>query len=123
MNDRYTTEALKADVAAGGYGIQMHPAQAQELLRLDTVERRQRAVAEAHTLQNLMGGIMSGNLFNAVRDLQRNIDAGHEEQELYGERTAREYREREKALREARNNPAAIYYPPTLRAIGDWSRS
>lgn len=105
----YGDAMLQADVAEGRYGVHTHPAQARELLRLDTVERRRRAAAEAHTLGNLMGGVPSGNFHNAVNDLLRRIERGEESQELYGERTAREYREREAELRKV--TPGAIYYP------------
>ena len=103
----YSTEALEADVAAGGYGVTTHPRQARELLRLDTIERRRRAYFEAGTRQNLMGGILSDNLYYAVNDLMAAIGAGREDQELYGERTARRYREADQAHREAALTAAA----------------
>ena len=97
----YSTEALEADVAKGGYGVSTHPRQARQLLRLDTIERRRRAKFEAMTRQNLMGGILSDNLFYAVSDLLAMIAAGREAEEMYGERTAREYRERENEAKAA----------------------
>lgn len=114
--DHLSTEALEAAEANSPLpGAYTHPRQAHELLRLDTVERRRRALAEAHTLANLMGGILSQRLYEAATTLLANISRGQEFMELYGERTAREYREREAALREATGNPAAIYYPSARR--------
>lgn len=108
---RYSDELLEASVAAGGYGIEIHPNQARELLRLATIEHRTRAAAEAQTLGNLIGGVPSGNYYRAVTDLLRLIADGREDEELYGERTAREYREREAELRKVTGDPSAIYYP------------
>ncbi len=108
----YTDEALLADIAKyegtsahGWLNID------KALLRLDTPERRVRAKGEGETLTNLIGGITSHNVNMAVDTLLRQIAAGEEDKELYGERTAREYREREANLRKATGNPAAIYYP------------
>lgn len=109
---RFTDDMLRADVTEGGYGVLTHSRQAAVLLRLPEQYRR-RADAEAHTLSNLIGGIHSGNLSNAANAILANIAAGNPDAELYGERTAREYREREADLRKASGNPAAIYYPPT----------
>lgn len=108
---KYTTPMLEADVEEGGYGLQTHPRQARELLKLDTEAHRRRAYEEATTLQNLMGGNLSSQLCSSVQALQRLIAQGTEDEELYGERTARVYREREQELRRLSNNPAAIYYP------------
>lgn len=107
----FTTEMLEADVEFGGYGVITHPEQAKQLLKLDTPERRKRAYYEGSTRQNLIGGILSGTIYHAVTELLQNIANGEEEKELYGERTAREYREREAELR--KTIPGAIYYPPT----------
>jgi hypothetical protein len=74
--------------------------------------QRRRAEGEAQTLMNLIGGVYSGNVYNATQEIAKNIAAGDPDKELYGERTAREYREREEELRKITGNPAAIYYPP-----------
>ena len=104
---------LTASLTAKHYST--HPAQAHELLQVDTVARRRRVLAEAHTLSNLIGGVLSGCLCNARQSLARLITEGREADEMYGERTAREYREREADLRAVTGNPAAIYYPPQMR--------
>ena len=108
----YTDAELQASIDEGGYGIGagIHPAQARELIQVP-FEYRKRVVAEAHTLCNVRGGIMSGNLYYARAELQRNIDAGEPERELYGENFARVAREREAELRRITGNPAAIYNP------------
>lgn len=111
--NRYSTESLQADIDHGGYGITTHPRQARELLKLDTPERRQRAMSEAQTRQNIRGGVLSSCLFAAVADLLANIAADEEARELYGERVARTAREREAELR--KTQPGAIYTPPELR--------
>lgn len=108
-----TTEALEADVAAGGYGVRTHPRQARELLRLGTVAHRIRADREAWTLGNLRGGRPSDNVNAAVNDLLRMIEQGREADEMYGERVAREQREREAELRQV--VPGAIYHHPAMR--------
>lgn len=69
------------------------------LRELDTPEQRRRAVSEGYTLSNLLGYRHSQAVREAVNNLQDLIEAGREDQELYGERTAREYREMEKARR------------------------
>jgi hypothetical protein len=82
------------------------------LLLLDTPERRWRAEGEAHTLLNLgVAGRYSHGVHLAANALLHLIAAGREDDELYGERTARIYREREAELRRTTGNPAAIYYP------------
>lgn len=106
----YTDAELQASIDAGGYGIGIHPAQAKELIQVP-FEYRRRVVAEAHTLCNVIGGIMSGSLYHARIALQRNIDAGEPERELYGEKFARIAREKEAELRRVTGNPAAIYNP------------
>lgn len=106
----YTDEELQASIDAGGYGIGIHPRQARELIQVP-FEYRRRVVAEAHTLVNVVGGIMSGALYSARQELQRNIDAGAPERELYGENFARIAREREAELRRITGNPNAIYNP------------
>ena len=98
---KFSTEMLEADVEEGGYGVMTHPRQAQELLRLDTVERRQRADGEAHTLGNLQGGTHSQNLNRAVTLLLDFIANGKEHTEMPSARTARLAREAEQAARAA----------------------
>lgn len=88
----------------------LHERQQAEMV-LVPEEYRDRVWAEAHTLCNIRGGIMSGNLYYARQELQRNIDAGEPERELYGENFARVAREREAELRRITGNPAAIYDP------------
>lgn len=105
---RYT-DAWLDEVAVSGMPGERHSA--PYLRKLDTKEQRERAVAEAHTLSNIRGGIHSSNVYSAVSEMLRNIAAGNESKELYGERFAREAREAEKALRERTGNPNAIYYP------------
>lgn len=106
----YTDAELQASIDAGGYGVGIHPAQARELIQVP-FEYRARVVAEARTLCGVVGGIMSGAIYNARMELQRNIDAGEPERELYGENFARVAREREAELRRITGNPAAIYNP------------
>lgn len=106
----YTDAELQASIDAGGYGVGIHPRQAKELIQVP-FEYRRRVVAEAHTLNNVVGGILSGNVYSARAELQRNIDAGEPERELYGENFARVAREREAELRRITGNPAAIYNP------------
>ena len=112
---KYTTEMLEADVEHGDLGILTHPSQAAELLKLDTVELRKRAMGEAQTLTNIMGGVLSGALYNAVNSIKHNIANGTPDAELYGERFAREAREKEAELRRATGDSSAIYYPRGLR--------
>ena len=106
---RFETEALEKSVNDDKHHEGIHPRQAKELLKLDTVDRRKRAYFEAMTQQNLVGGILSGCLYRAVNALNESILNNTEQQELYGERTAREYREREAEMR--KTNPNAIYFP------------
>ena len=107
----FSTVMLEADCEFGGYGVCTHPAQAYELLKLDDPHLRRRAHDEAHTLQNIMGGILSGAIYNAVSSIKRNIDRGQPDAELYGERFAREAREREAELRAVTGDPTAIHNP------------
>lgn len=90
--DRYTTDRLLEDQKNGCPGDKNA---APYLLKLDTPERRLRAVSEAHTLSNLIGYRHSEAVYAAVTELQRNISEDKESKELYGERTARQYREAE----------------------------
>lgn len=85
---------------------------ARYLRKLDTVERRKRAVNEAHTLLNIIPGmIYSGAVSNAVSALLRAIEIGLEGERLYGENFAHVARERERELRQVTGNPNAIYNP------------
>lgn len=90
--DKYTTEALEAAKTGASAGDRNA---APYLLRLDTVEQRKRAVGEAHTLINLLGFRYSDAVYNAVSDLRKNIAAGQEDKPLYGEATAKRYRDAE----------------------------
>lgn len=112
---KFTTGMLRADVEHGSLGLQTHPRQAAELLKLDTPTRRRRAYDEACTLQNVIGGTMSGCLADAVANLLRLIEAGTEDRELYGEGFARQAREAEADLRRISGNPTAIHVPRGLR--------
>jgi len=94
--DRYTTENLNVDLKSNWPGDRNA---APYLLKLDTPERRLRAVGEAHTLTNLLGFRYSEAVYNAVKELQKNIANGEEDKELYGQGMARRYREREAARR------------------------
>jgi hypothetical protein len=96
---KFSTEMLEADVENGDLGVMTHPRQAAELLRLDTVERRVRADAEAHTRGNLQGGTHAQNLRSAVTMLLSLIEAGRENEEMPSARTARFAREAEQAAR------------------------
>jgi hypothetical protein len=91
-SDRYTNENLIVDLKSGCPGDKNA---APYLLELDTPERRLRAVSEAHTLSNLLGFRYSEAVYNAVRELKNNIANGEEDKELYGQATARKYREAE----------------------------
>lgn len=108
---KYEDDMLRADVEEGAYGVQTHPNQAAELLKLPTEALRRRAMAEAQTRVNLQGGVLSGVLFSVVDDLLAAVAADRDGEELYGERTARVYREREAALRASTGDRSAIYYP------------
>ncbi len=94
----YTDAQLTADENGTGRGPQRA---AQYLRKLDTPERRDRAVSEAHTLVNLMGGIYSHKVSEAVDSLLRMIANGNESDEMYGERSARMARETDNAHRMA----------------------
>lgn len=90
--ERYTTERLNEDLKSGWPGDRNS---APYLLKLDTPERRLRAVQEAHTLSNLVGYRHSEAVHAAVSELQKNIANNDEDKALYGEATARKYREAE----------------------------
>ena len=112
---KFDTDMLEADVEHGDLGLLTHPNQARELLRLETPELRERAMDEAHTLVNIMGGVLSGAIRNAVSAIRHNIANGEPDKELYGEKFAREAREQEVKLRKATGDPSAIYHPRGLR--------
>ena len=111
---KFSTEMLQADVEEGQYGVMTHSRQARELLRLDTVDRRKRADAEAGTRQNLRGGIHSDNLRDAVSDLLRMIEEGREDEEMWAEGAARRHREAEAEMRRVTGRQV-ILYPPEMR--------
>jgi hypothetical protein len=91
-----TDEGLNASIAAGGYGSKggHHPRQASVLLTLP-FEQRERAYRAAGTQQNLRGSIFSDCLHEVAQEMKRLPEGA----ELWCERTAREYREREQAQR------------------------
>lgn len=90
--ERYTTERLNEDLVSGWPGDRNS---APYLLKLDTPARRVRAVQEAYTLSNLVGYRHSEAVHAAVSELLRNIANNEEDKALYGEATARKYREAE----------------------------
>lgn len=96
----YTDEALAADMAQDMDRGRRNSA--PYLLKLDTPERRLRAVWEGRTLTNILGGIGSANTADAVFALLGNIARGEEEKELYGEEFARKELEHQRARREQR---------------------
>ena len=98
--DDYTNEALEAAKASTGMNAGARNA-APYLLKLDTVEQRRRAVGEAHTRMNLLGFRYSEAVYHAVSELLRNIAAGDEAKPLYGEATAKRYRDNENEWRKA----------------------
>lgn len=99
--DAYSTEQLTKDLKSPWPGVANA---APYLLELDTPERRARASAEAHTLQNIRGCIFSQGVADAVSALKRAIADGKEGEELYGEAFARQERERQQALRKQRDH-------------------
>lgn len=97
--DKYTDEALEAAIhSTSPMGAGDRNA-APYLLKLDTVEQRKRAVADAHTRMNLLGFRYSEAVYHSVSDLLRNIAAGEEDKPLYGEATAKAYRDAENERR------------------------
>lgn len=72
---------------------------APHLRRLDTPERRGRAHAAGMTLMNLRGGRPSDNIGEMARALARLVEEGREDEELFPEARAREYREQDRAAR------------------------
>lgn len=92
--DNYSNEALEAAKASTGMNAGARNA-APYLLKLDTVEQRRRAVADAHTRMNLLGFRYSEAVWHSVSDLLKNIAAGDEAKPLYGEATAKKYRDAE----------------------------
>lgn len=107
--ERYSDEWLDAEIAAGMDRGTINSA--PYLRKLDTVARRSRAVSEAYTLGNVVGGRFSGNVYAAVNALLRAIENGTEDERLYGENFAHTAREREQELRQVTGNPNAIYNP------------
>jgi hypothetical protein len=93
--DKYTTEALEAAKNNTGSMSVGDRNAAPYLLKLDTVAQRIRAVGDAHTRMNLMGFRYSEAVYHSVTDLLRNIAAGEEDKPLYGEATAKRYRDAE----------------------------
>lgn len=88
----YTDEALRAKSAqTGGFGR----AARYLLAELDTPERRARADGEGHTLSNLIGGRYADRVWEATQALRNMIAEGREDDEMYGERAARQDRERQ----------------------------
>lgn len=101
---RYTDEALTAKAAQqGGFAR----AAGYLLERLDTPERRARADSEGWTLNNIRGGRYADMVWDACNDLRRMIEQGREDGEMFGERFARQDRERQQIEREARLHAAA----------------
>jgi hypothetical protein len=98
LNVKYSTANLEATKGSADASPGDRNA-APYLLKLDTVERRLRAVGEAHTLMNLLGFRYSEAVYNAVSDLSKNIAAGQEDKALYGEAIAKRYRDEENARR------------------------
>lgn len=95
----YTTEGLlKAQSSTGSMNNGARNA-APYLLKLDTVEQRKRATSDAMTRMNLMGFRYSEAVWHSVTDLLRNIEAGEESKPLYGEATAKKYRDAENERR------------------------
>lgn len=98
---RYSDDALAAVINDPTEGRGPRNA-APHLLRLPTPELRFRAVGEAYTLMNLgVAGRYSEGVSLAVDAILRHLATGDAKFELYGERTAREYREAERARRDA----------------------
>lgn len=108
--DNYmSTESLTADLNHTGAPGPAN--QARHLLRLDTPARRARASREGYTLGNLRpGGRPSDDTGQAVDALLRMIAAGVEDEEMTGERTARIYREKDNARRDAERESAIAYW-------------
>lgn len=109
-----TDEGLQASIDAGGYGSEapasVHPRQAVALMRVP-FEHRARVESEGMTRQNIRGGILSDNVWDAASDMLRMIAKGDPaEQEMYGERYARQDRERQAAHREQQLAAAAARF-------------
>lgn len=111
---RYSDEVLEASIAAGGYGVGIHPRQAAPLLRLP-VEQRDTAMAEAMTRQNLQGGTLGAVLAGVVQDTLEGSPRA-----TWGADAARRHREAEKALNDGlraagHTGERVILYPPEMR--------
>lgn len=100
LNEKYSTANLEATKSSADASPGDRNA-APYLLKLDTPEQRLRAVGEAHTRMNLLGFRYSEAVYHAVSDLLRNIAAGEEDKPLYGEATAKRYRDNEEEWRKA----------------------
>ena len=101
LNEKYSTAHLEAIVSGAVKSFPGDYNSAPYLLKLDTVERRLRAVGEAHTLCNLLSFRYSQAVADAVSALLDNIAAGQEEKLMYGEATAKRYRDSEAERRKA----------------------
>lgn len=103
----YSDEALQDDLINGAPGPKNS---APYLLKLDTLQRRVRASSEAQTLTNLLGYRRSEAVAHAVSNLLDLIAKGKEDEEMYGEKCARQDRERTNALREQRFHAASVAF-------------
>lgn len=97
MNDAATQTELYSDewlteAEAGKHGKGYRNA-ASYLAKLDTIERRNRAIGEAYTLMNVVGSRFSDGVYDAVSAILHLIAKDEENSELYGEKTARIARE------------------------------
>ena len=111
---RYSDEVLTASIAAGGYGVSIHPRQAEALMRLPH-EQRATAMAEANTRQNLQGGVLSSVLAGVVADTLAGSPRA-----TWGADAARRHREAEQALNDrlraaGHTGERVILYPPEMR--------
>lgn len=111
---RYSDEVLEASIAAGGYGVSIHPRQAAPLLRLP-VEQRDTAMAEAMTRQNLQGGTLGAVLAGVVADTLEGSPRA-----TWGADAARRHREAENTLNAnlraaGHTGERVILYPPEMR--------
>lgn len=100
----YTDAGLDAATGPGPTRAAVH------LRKLDTAARRLRAVQNAHTTMNLIGGTYSHRVQESVEILLRMIADGKEGEETYSERTARQYMERERAYQEVTRKALAAQY-------------
>lgn len=98
-----TDEGLQASIDAGQVvsPAGFHPRQAAALKRVP-FEHRERVYNEGGTRQNMRGGILSDNVWEAASDMLGMIANGNADAEMYGEKAARQDRERQVAESEAR---------------------